>query len=134
MIRPRKYDALLFGEVVGRELDLYAFWGSSQRNDPGLNIALYTNPAVDRALEDLRSTTDTEKQQTLYRTIEDELARDIPAVFLYAPDFVYSVPKDIKGLDLGFIEAPSDRFLSVATWHRETDYVWPLFVKNNSAQ
>ncbi len=33
VIRPRKYDALLFGEVVGRELDLFAFWDSSQRND-----------------------------------------------------------------------------------------------------
>ena len=28
VIRPRKYDALLFGEIIGRELDLFAFWHS----------------------------------------------------------------------------------------------------------
>ena len=33
VIRPRKYDALLFGEIVGRDTDLFAFWHSSQRND-----------------------------------------------------------------------------------------------------
>ena len=39
IIKTRKYDALLFGEFVGKDLDLYAFWHSSQRNDPGQNIA-----------------------------------------------------------------------------------------------
>ncbi len=130
VIRPRKYDALLFGEVVGRELDLYAFWHSSQRNDPGLNISLYANATVDKTLDDLRGSANEAERAALYQTFHTELLRDIPALFLYAPDFVYSVPKDIKGLDLGFIETPSDRFLSVASWHRETDYVWPLFVKN----
>ncbi len=130
VIRPRKYDALLFGEVVGREADLYAFWDSSQRNDPGLNVALYANPTVDSALKDLRTTSDDATRASLYQTIIGELQKEVPAVFLYAPDFVYSVPNDIKGLDLGFIETPSDRFQSVASWHRETDYVWPLFVKN----
>ncbi len=40
VIRPRKYDALLFGEIIGRDLDLYPFWHSSARVSPGLNIAL----------------------------------------------------------------------------------------------
>ncbi len=128
VIRPRKYDALLFGEVVGREVDLYAFWHSSQRNDPGLNVALYANPTVDQALEALRSTTNQNERASLYATVKTELEKDVPAVFLYAPNFVYSVPQDIKGLELGFIETPSDRFAGVASWHRETDYVWPLFV------
>ncbi|MEK9177130.1 MAG: ABC transporter substrate-binding protein, partial [Patescibacteria group bacterium] len=35
VIRPRKYDALLFGLVVGDDVDLYAVWHSSHRNDPG---------------------------------------------------------------------------------------------------
>ncbi len=127
VIRPRKYDALLFGEVVGRELDLYAFWHSSQRNDPGLNIALYANATADKALTDLRATSDAEERAVLLRKFQAELEKDIPAVFLYAPDFVYIVPNDIQGLELGFIEAQSDRFLSVSEWHREKDRVWPIF-------
>ncbi len=129
VIRPRKYDALLFGEVIGRELDLFAFWHSSQRNDPGLNVAGYANATADKALEDLRQTSDRAERASLYEQFAAELAADIPAVFLYAPDFVYSVPKDIQGLDLGLVESPSDRFLSVTQWHREVDYVWPIFSK-----
>ncbi len=130
IIRPRKYDALLFGEVIGRELDLFAFWHSSQRNDPGLNIAGYANSAADKALEAMRATADPKKRYQLLSIFIIELNKDIPAVFLYAPDFVYSVPNDIAGVDLGFIETPDDRFLSLPQWHKETDEVWPLFVKN----
>jgi peptide/nickel transport system substrate-binding protein len=127
VIRPRKYDALLFGEVVGRELDLFAFWHSSQRNDPGLNISLYANSTADKVLEELRETSSDDKRLDLYNQFAAELKKDVPAVFLYAPDFVYSIPQDIVGVDLGFIETPSDRFLSAPQWHRETDYVWPIF-------
>ncbi len=130
VIRPRKYDALLFGEVIGRELDLFAFWDSSQRNDPGLNIAMYANSTADKVLAQLRTTSsDTERAQ-LYAQFEEQLEADIPALFLYAPDFVYIVPKELEGLDLGFIETPSDRFLSVTDWHLETDSVWPIFARS----
>lgn len=128
IIRPRKYDTLLFGEVIGRELDLFAFWHSSQRNDPGLNIAGYANTAADAALEGLRTTGDEARRTALLQTFMKELAADLPAVFLYTPDFVYSIPNDIEGVDLGFIETPDDRFLSVPQWHKESDTVWPAFV------
>ncbi len=127
VIRPRKFDALLFGEVIGRELDLFAFWHSSQRNDPGLNVAGYANADADHVLEKLRQTTVPAERALLYKEFDLELAADIPALFLYAPDFVYSIPKDIQGLDLGLVESPSDRFLSITQWHRQVDYVWPLF-------
>ena len=127
VIRPRKYDALLFGEVIGRELDLFAFWHSSQRNDPGLNIALYANTTADSVLEQLRKTGNPTERQALYEKFRAELKKDVPAVFLYAPDFVYTTPDTIEGLSLGFIETPSDRFLSILEWHTETDSVWPFF-------
>ena len=129
VIRPRKYDALLFGEVVGREPDLFAFWDTAERLDPGLNIAMYTNSSVDKLLEQLRVTEDDSARQTIYQQFTAAVVADTPAVFLYAPDFVYIVPKDIQGLDLGFIETPHDRFLSIASWHRQTDYVWPWFAR-----
>ncbi len=129
VIRPRSYDALLFGEVVGRELDLFAFWDSSQRVDPGLNIALYANALADKALEQLRQTSDPSTRAKLYAQFNAQIQKDMPAIFLYAPDFVYTIPKGIQGVNLGLIESPSDRYLSVAGWHQETDHVWPLFIK-----
>lgn len=131
VIRPRKYDALFFGEVVGRELDLFAFWHSSQRNDPGLNIALYANSNADKLLEQLRETVQVAQRMDLYEQFNAELEKDIPALFLYAPDFVYVFPDTIKGFDPGFIETPSERFLSIGSWHREVEYVWPIFTRSH---
>ncbi len=127
VIRPRKYDALFFGEVVGRELDLYAFWHSSQRNDPGLNISMYTNAKVDKLLEDSRVINDTDKRIAVYQQIEREILSDLPAVFVYSPDFIYILPKGVRGFSVGKIVLPSDRFADVEKWYMETDHVWSVF-------
>jgi ABC-type transport system substrate-binding protein len=129
VIRPRKYEALLYGMVIGRDQDLYAFWDSKERNDPGLNIALYANKNVDALLEDARGSADPEKRREDLQKIEDQVAADYPAAFIYAPDFTYAVPADLKGVALPQIIVPSDRFASVASWYRMTDAVWPFFAK-----
>lgn len=131
ILRPRAYDAILFGEVVGRSLDLYAFWHSSQRNDPGLNLALYTNAAADKALTDARSQPDPAARQESYRAFLDAVAEDAPAVFLYSPDVVYLVPKRLHGIDIGTVTTPSERFLDVYHWYRDTERVWDIFANQN---
>lgn len=127
VIRPRKYEALLYGMVIGRDQDLYAFWDSKERNDPGLNIALYANKNVDALLEDARGSADPEKRREDLQKIEEQVAADYPAAFIYAPDFTYAVPSDLKGVALPQIIVPSDRFAGVASWYRVTDAVWPFF-------
>lgn len=129
VIRARNYDALLFGEVVGRSLDLFAFWHSSQRDDPGLNIAMYANSKMDGLLEKARAESDTHKREELHIKIAEIMESDIPAIFLYSPDFIYMLPKHIKGADLQLIATPSERFASVHKWYVETDRVWNIFIK-----
>ena len=132
VIRPRKYEALLFGLVTGRNSDLYPFWHSSQRNDPGLNIALYTNTKADKALERMRTATSTNYIATQYALFKKELDTDTPAIFLWSPDFIYAIPKKLRGVSLGEITTSSDRFSGVEKWYVETDTVWKIFVKNQA--
>jgi len=127
IIRPRKYDALFFGEIVGFDSDPYPFWHSSQRNDPGPNIALYTNTKVDKILEELRGILDKEKREEKYREFGDEIERDSPAIFVYSPDFIYPVDKNIGGISLGNITEPKDRFLGIRDWYLTTENVWKIF-------
>jgi peptide/nickel transport system substrate-binding protein len=129
VIRPRKYEALLYGMVIGRDQDLYAFWDSQERNDPGLNIALYANKTVDTLLEEARSSANEEKRLANLQKIEDVVASEYPAAFLYSPNFTYAVPDNVYGITLPQIITPADRFATVATWYRSTDKVWPIFVK-----
>ncbi|MBX4200330.1 peptide ABC transporter substrate-binding protein [Candidatus Parcubacteria bacterium] len=129
VIRPRNFEALLFGEVVGRDADVYPFWHSSERLDPGLNIALYTNSKVDKLLEEARSTGDAETREKDYQSFDTEVRNDTPAVFLYTPSFLYVVPKSVQGLNLGELSVPQDRFLSIKDWFIDTQSVWKVFVK-----
>ncbi len=127
VIRPRAYDAILFGEVVGRTADLFAFWHSSQRNDPGLNLAMYANSKVDTVLAQARATTDSKQREKLYTQFNTEIEKDVPAIFLYAPEFIYIVPNAVQGIKLGALSTPSERFLNVHEWYTDTERVWSIF-------
>lgn len=127
IVRPRKFDALFFGQILGRDGDPYPFWHSSQRLDPGLNIASYTNQRVDKILNDARTETDQKKRMNYYASFENEIAKDVPAVFVYTPEFLYVLPKKVRGIELGHITIPSERFLNIHTWYTNTDNVWKIF-------
>lgn len=127
VIRPRKYQALFFGEVVGRDPDPFAFWHSSQRLDPGLNVALYTSITVDKLLTDIRALSDREAREAKLAAFEEEVKSDRPAVFVYSPQFIYLIPDQIKGVALPPVVTPADRFAAVYQWYMITDRVWPWF-------
>lgn len=131
IIRTRKYDALLFGEVIGRDMDLYPFWHSSQRVDPGLNIALYTNLKADKILDTIRKTTDPEKQKELYNNFNTEINTDTPAIFTYSPYFIYVVPKKIHNIQLGQLTTPAERFDNISEWYIETNNIWKIFAHSD---
>lgn len=128
-IRPREYEAILFGNVINRDLDYYAFWHSSQRNDPGLNLSAYASIDGDKALEQARNTTDMNEKLSLLQKFEKEVINDTPAVFLYSPDFIYIVPQIVKAQFPQIIVTSSDRFAQVYDWYIETDTVWKIFAK-----
>lgn len=131
VIRPRKYDALLFGQIINNESDLFAFWHSSQRLDPGLNVAQYTNTKVDKILETVFVTADSSARIKQYALFEEEIKKDMPAVFLYSPNFIYIVADDVQGLSLDHIVSPAGRFLDSYLWYIKTDNVWRIFSKQN---
>ncbi len=129
VIRPRRYDALLFGEVVGRDYDLYPFWHSSQRLDPGLNIAMYVSNKVDKLLEEIRESNQVKDLGAKYQELAKEIDKDQPAIFLYQPDFLYAVQNNLKGVQLPVIANPADRFSGAYKWYFKTDRVWSIFAR-----
>ena len=116
-IRPRDYEVLLFGQVLGHEPDPFSFWHSSQIKDPGLNLALYQNPQVDALLEEARQTLDQDIRESKYQEFSNVLMSDIPAVFLYTPVFTYAVNGDVKGISATNINVPTERFAGISEWH-----------------
>ena len=119
-IRPREYQALLFGEVLGVDPDPFPFWHSSQKRDPGLNLALYDNEDIDKLLADARKTFDPEKRKEKYEEFQKLVVEDVPVVFLYNPYYLYPVKKKIKGIEIENIPIPSKRFSGIENWHIKT--------------
>lgn len=128
-ISDRSYDSLLFGQYVGTGLDLYAFWDSSQRNAPGLNVAEYVSASADKQLEAARTATSSAHALADLGAFQDIFAADVPAVFLYSPDLIYALPDKVKGADIGSVSVPADRFDGIAGWYIATDRVWDIFTK-----
>ncbi len=124
ILRPRKYEAILFGEIFGFDPDPFAFWHSSQRNDPGLNIALYTNPRVDTLLEQTRAQTNRMEREKTYQEFQNIVNKEYPAIFLYSPYYHYKLASAIQGYAITQITNPSDRFGSVHEWYIKTKNKW----------
>lgn len=123
VIRPRNFEILLFGQVYGYEPDPFAFWHSSQIKDPGLNISLYSNKDADKILEDARKISDPIVRYKKYQDFNAIFAKDMPAIFLYSQLYVYILPADIQGAELGKISLPSDRFNEINKWYVNTNRV-----------
>lgn len=120
VIRPRAYQALLFGELFGHDPDPYAFWHTSQIKDPGLNIALYSNRKADALLEAARRTTDETEREAKYKDFQKIVAEDLPAIFLFSPTSYYGVRNSVKGVHIKLIALPQERFAHIEEWYIKT--------------
>lgn len=123
-IKSRGYDALLYGQIMGKDPDPYPFWHSSQRIYPGLNLTSLNNPDIDNLLEDARKISDDAKRADKYRQFEKKLADLAPAIFLFNPTYTYPQNKKIKGFGAANILAPADRFSQANEWYIKTERVW----------
>ncbi len=130
VIRSRDFEALLFGLDMNRLQDLYPFWHSSQKDDPGLNIAQYTNVNVDRLLEEARISEDPAEQLRLLNETSKIIASEVPAIFLFGPSISYVVNRDISASEMNMLGRPADRFMNISNWHARTNVVWPIFEQN----
>jgi hypothetical protein len=59
--------------------------------------------------------------------LDKELTNDKPAVLTYSPYFIYIVPNKVKGVKLGTLNYPGERFSDVNKWYIETNNVWQIF-------
>lgn len=132
VIRPRDFEALLFGIDMNRTGDLYPFWHSSQKDDPGLNVSQYTNIAVDHLLEDAREAQDKSERAKKLEEAATRISAENPAALLFAPSLTYVVSNNITTTPLPSIHNQSDRFTTITSWYASTDTLWPFFKNSTS--
>ena len=125
VIKERDFQALLFGTITESPSDLYAFWHSSQRNYPGLNISNYVSNKLDKQLETLRESGDELDRINAYELVKKEFKDEIPGIFLFAPSLIYVTNDKVKTNLPYFGLNNSSRFTLIESWYKNTEKIWP---------
>jgi peptide/nickel transport system substrate-binding protein len=76
------FDAILGYGVSPDDPDQYYFWHTDQ---PG-NITGYSNPRIDKLLEEGRRVFTKEERKKIYQDFQRFLLEDVPAIFLFHPE------------------------------------------------
>ncbi len=126
----RDYDVLLFGQSLLDNLDSYPYWHSSQTQEQGdkqklkldaFNLSQYASFEADSLLARVRETSDMKSREKALKELNEILKRDVPAVFLYSPLYVFAYDDSISGIQPGSLALHSDRFLTLSNWYINTD-------------
>ena len=116
-IAPRNYQAILIGQMLNLQPDLFGFWHSSQKFDPGLNISLFDNEEADEVIEKIRQTFDKEERRKYYLKFQEIFLKEKPAIFLFSPNFYFLVPRSLKGINLEKVDYPFEIFNQANQWY-----------------
>lgn len=124
VIRPRKFDMLLFSQKLGADPDPFVFWHSSQAKNPGLNLPGFNNPSADKLISEARSTTQKEVRDEKYRQFQQLIVEEAPAIFLNQNTYIYALDRSIKGVTLANLTDQSFRFYDVRQWYLDERRSW----------
>lgn len=109
-----EHDMFLLGWVcVGGDADygLFPLFHSANHGAPG-NRSFYTNPEVDRLLEEGRAATSDADRLRIYAELQEILRDDAPWLLLNQNETLMAVSTDLRGLRLN----PSDSHLYSGVW------------------
>ncbi len=80
---PQNFQALLITQNIPIDPDQYSLWHSTQNT----NLTKFSNPRIDKNLEDGRKTSNSELRKQKYKDFQKVLLDHAPATFLYFPKY-----------------------------------------------
>ncbi|MDQ1263239.1 MAG: peptide/nickel transport system substrate-binding protein [Campylobacterota bacterium] len=101
VVFPRKFDTVLLGWGLSPTPDPYMFWHSNSDKEGGFNLVGYKNKTVDKMIEESQSIIDGEALSSTQREMFRLIVEDNPYLFLYIPNSITAVSKNIKNIDNG---------------------------------
>jgi len=119
VIGAHNYDILLYGVNIGVDPDVFAYWDSSQASlssQGHLNLSEYKSKVADQAIEAGRTRSDQSVRAAKYDTFLKQWVKDMPAVGLYQPNYLYITRGPVFGYERKADNTSSDRFYNVANW------------------
>ncbi|MDX2005609.1 MAG: glutathione ABC transporter substrate-binding protein [Meiothermus sp.] len=98
-----------WGTVTGdADYGLFGLFHTSQHAPSGFNRGFYSNPRVDRILEQARVVTTPQARQQLYANVMRLIYNDAPWVLLHTEQQVTAIRKEVAG----FVVHPTERLIA----------------------
>ncbi len=97
LLDEKKFDAVTMAwSGGGIQWDPKQIWHSTSGNG-GSNYVSYSNPEVDKLIDEARNTWDRKKRADMLKKVNKMIADDVPYIFLFHPKFVtYAHRSEIK--------------------------------------
>lgn len=102
IVHPRNFEAIILGWSLSLMPDAYPLWHSSSAKLGGFNLVNYKNKEVDELIQKGSTTVDKKELSKIYKKIFDLIVDDLPYLFLYIPNSITVVNKDIKNIEPTF--------------------------------
>ena len=116
----RDFETLIYGSLVGQDLDLTPFWHSQSLGEKGLNLAGLSNVEADGLLEAAAKTDSPDVKKQKYAVLGRILDANRVAIFLWTPIHQYLIDARIKGIEAKILHTPTDRMRGLADWYYKT--------------
>ena len=103
VVHPKKFQAVLLGWSLALMPDAFPLWHSSSSKLGGFNLVSYENEKVDKLIEQGSTTINRDELGNIYKEIFKIVTDDLPYLFLYIPDAITVINKDIKNVEPSFV-------------------------------
>lgn len=116
-LEPRSYQAALVDLNLSHypDPDPYPFWHQAAISG-GQNYSRWDDRRASEYLEEARVSIDRVERGRLYRNFQNHFANEVPAIPLYFPVYSYGVSAQVRGVSVGPLFQPSDRFATLYEW------------------
>jgi peptide/nickel transport system substrate-binding protein len=118
---PRNYQAALVDLSLydSPDPDPYPFWHQAMITN-GQNYSQWDDRRASEYMERERVTQDHFERSRLYRNFQIHFTRELPALPLFFEVFNYPIDQQVRGVQLGSLYNPADRFDNIYLWSLET--------------
>ncbi|MFQ5408724.1 MAG: peptide ABC transporter substrate-binding protein [Anaerolineales bacterium] len=117
-LEPRNYEAALVTVDFARspDPDPYPFWHQTAI-EGGQNYGGYNNRDLSEILEQARTINSLADRASFYRAFQARFAEETPALLLFYPVYTYAVDARVRGVQIGPLLDPGQRFDNIADWY-----------------
>ncbi len=115
VVFPNKFDSVLLGWGLSPTPDPYVFWHSDNDRKSGFNLTGYKNERLDKMIETSQSMVDRDELAKLWQEMFAMIVKDNPYLFLYIPNSITAVNKNIKNI----VPSPSGIWHNYIEWEKD---------------